>query len=353
MITKIKRIIRHSAIISKHKEIRNPKPAVKMMFDLAHWTFLNHGRIKNFFLLGLDQKGTKVSDFLNYKSFKPYYKEFYPTNYLCLLEDKQVFEKFINNFPEHAPKNIGYVTQQYFYLPDCVPQPIENILKYPMKCIVKNTLGFGGKDIFILTIDSGNLYINDKKSTIAEFINRLPERSVLQEILEQHEDVKRLHPSSINTSRIVTVNTGSGVNVVSTFLRIGNGGNVVDNIAKGNIYVPIDRKTGKLGKLGQSNNEPLVFYSHPQTNIVFDGYQLPYFQEALELCKKLHYQLPYFFILGWDIAFTPNGPVVIESNNIHQVVDEQEFEGALKKQFDVYIKEFMKNKQRERNPAYA
>jgi hypothetical protein len=352
MITRIKTIIRHSSIFSKNKDIHDPKPVVEMMFDLAHWTFLNRGRIKNFFLLGLNQKGTKVSDFLNYKSLKPYYKDFYPSSYLCLLEDKQVFEKFINNFPEHAPKNIGYLTKQHFYLTDGIPQPIENILKYPMKCIVKNTVGFGGKDIFILTVESGNLFINGNKSTLKEFINTLPERSVLQEILEQHEDVKRLHPSSINTSRIVTVNTGSEIIVVSSILRIGKGGNVVDNFAKGNIYVPVDRKTGKLRKLGHSNKEPLVYYSHPQTKIVFDGYQLPYYQDALELCKKLHYQLPYFFILGWDIAFTPNGPVVIESNNIHQIVDEQEFEGALKKRFDLYIKKFMENK-KERNPAYA
>jgi hypothetical protein len=63
--------------------------------------------------------------------------------------------------------------------------------------------------------------------------------------------------------------------------------------------------------------------------------------------------LPYFFILGWDIAFTPNGPVVIESNNIHQIVDVQIFEGGLRKQFDGYIKEFRENKRKERKPDYA
>lgn len=353
MIRKIKRIVRHSSIISKHKQPHNPKPVIGMMLDLAYWTFLNRGRIKNFFLLGLNQKGTKVTDYLHYKSFKPYYNDFYPENYLCLLEDKQVFEKFINNFPQHAPQNIGYVTPQHFYLTDGIPQPVENILNHPMRCIVKNTVGFGGKDIFVLTIESGNIYINGTKSTLQEFIKRLPDRSVLQHILEQHPAVKKLNPSAINTSRIVTVNTGTIVQVISSFLRIGTGGRIVDNIAKGNIYVPINRETGKLYSYGQSNNEPLIFYAHPETNIVFDGYQLPHFQEALDLCKKLHYQLPYFFILGWDIAFTPNGPVVIESNNIHQLVDEQEFEGALKKHFDVYIKEFLNNKNKERKPAYA
>jgi glutathione synthase/RimK-type ligase-like ATP-grasp enzyme len=93
--------------------------------------------------------------------------------------------------------------------------------------------------------------------------------------------------------------------------------------------------------------------SHPQTKVVFEGYEIPFFQEAMELCKKLHYQLSYFFILGWDIAFTPTGPVVIETNNIHMMVDEQKAEGGMKKQIDAYFKEFMENKHKERKVDYA
>jgi len=44
-------------------------------------------------------------------------------------------------------------------------------------------------------------------------------------------------------------------------------------------------------------------------------------------------------VLGWDIAFTPNGSIIVESNNIHRIVHEQISAGGLKKQFDDYIKE--------------
>jgi hypothetical protein len=255
-----------------------------------------------------------------------------------------VWEKFINNFPEYAPRNIGYATKNNFYLPDSKPQPIENIMNYPMKSIVKNTLGFGGKDIFKLKIENGEIYINDTKSTIDALKNKLPERAVIQELLEQHDDLKKIHPQSLNTSRMITVNTGSEIHVIATFLRIGVGNSIVDNLAQGNIYIPIDMNTGKLNKMGYSHKEPLFFFSHPQTGIVFDGYTIPFFKEGMEAVKKLHYQLPYFFVLGWDVAFTPNGPVIIESNNIHRVVHEQIAVGGLKQRFDYYIKEFLKNK---------
>lgn len=353
MLEKIQKIIRHSVIISKHSAGSEPKPPIRLMFDLMRWTIMNRGYITNFFLLGLNQKNKNISDYLTFRSFKPLYHDFYPSSYLCLLEDKLIFEKFINNFPEHAPKNLGFVTRYHFYLPNGLPQPIENILKHPMKCIVKNTWGFGGRDIFLLTVEDGQLYINGRKSTLHEFIEKLPERAVLQELLEQHEKLKKLHPASINTARIVTVNTGTQVHIVATHLRVGVNNNFVDNIAKGNIYVPIDRNTGKLKKIGNSSTEPLLFLSHPQTKIVFEGYEIPFFHEAMELCQNLHYQLPYFFILGWDIAFTPKGVVVIETNNIHKMVDEQKAEGGLKKQIDAYFKEFMENKRKERKFDYA
>lgn len=340
-------------IISRYSTASKPKPPIRMMFDLMRWTLMNRGYITNFFLLGLNQEGKNVSDYLTFRSFKPLYHDFYPQSYLCLLEDKLIFEKFINNFPQHAPKNLGFVTRYHFYLPDGLPQPVENILHHPMKCIVKNTWGFGGKDIFILTIDAGQIFINGQKSTLREFISKLPERAVLQELLEQHEVLKMLHPNSVNTSRIITVSTGTAVHVISTILRVGIGESFLDNFSKGNIYIPIDKNTGKLGKIGYSNTEPLIFFSHPQTKITFDGIQIPFYQDAIELCQKLHYQLPYFFILGWDIAFTPQGLVVIETNNIHQIVDDQMIEGGLKKKMKGYFSEFIENKRKERKFDYA
>ena len=44
-----------------------------------------------------------------------------------------------------------------------------------------------------------------------------------------------------------------------------------------------------------------------------------------------HMQLPYFNLIGWDIAITPNGPLFIEGNDNMEISINQEVNGGLKK----------------------
>ena len=45
------------------------------------------------------------------------------------------------------------------------------------------------------------------------------------------------------------------------------------------------------------------------------GYQLPSYEKAIEMVKRLHLKLPWFNLVGWDIAIQEDGnPVLIEFN---------------------------------------
>lgn len=339
MISKIKKIYKRCDTVVRFYN-KPSKTFIPLTIDLVKWTWMNRGEVANFFVLGLYQKGKKVSDYLTFRSFKPYYDKFYPIRYICLLEDKLVFEKFINNFPQHAPENIGFISgrQLCFYGMDA--QSVEQIVNYPMNCMIKNVDGFGGKNVFKLTVKNGELIINDEKNTLQDFYKKLPRKALIQKVLEQHEAIKVIHPSSVNTVRVNTVNTGSEIIILSTLLRVGIGNSVVDNFLNGGIYIPIDMQTNKLTAVAYSDIAPYFFYKHPQTNVSFEGIEIPFFKQALELCRSLHFNLPYFFLIGWDVAFTPTGPVIIEANNIHQVVHAQVSEGGLKKRMNAYMEKF-------------
>lgn len=57
-----------------------------------------------------------------------------------------------------------------------------------------------------------------------------------------------------------------------------------------------------------------VIHEHPDSGFTFEGFKVPYFKEACEEVLKGVKVIPDRFI-GWDVAITPNGPVIIEANN--------------------------------------
>ena len=136
---------------------------------------------------------------------------------------------------------------------------------------------------------------------------------LIQEVLRQHPDMCALNPSSINTIRIVTYRSGMDINVVYTVIRIGRDGMNIDNESAGGISAIIN-PDGRIGKYAYG--APGVdMVELTDTGIRLDGYKVPSFEKALDLVRMSHLQLPYFNLIGWDIAIEEDGsPVMIELN---------------------------------------
>jgi hypothetical protein len=45
------------------------------------------------------------------------------------------------------------------------------------------------------------------------------------------------------------------------------------------------------------------------------GFQVPYFQEALDMCNAAALKVPQMRFIAWDVAITQNGPCFIEGNS--------------------------------------
>ena len=149
---------------------------------------------------------------------------------------------------------------------------------------------------------------------------------VCEELIIQSEQMSRLHPASVNTIRMTTIVVSSGENpevvLFHPFLKIGQQGNYVDNGGKGGIIVKIDEVTGKLCTDGcdEANHRYKV---HPNTGIKLRGYQLPDWEQAKELAKKLALVVPENRYIGWDLAHTNEGWVMVEGNARGQFVGQQ------------------------------
>lgn len=140
---------------------------------------------------------------------------------------------------------------------------------------------------------------------------------LLQECLANHRDLEPFVGSALSTVRVVTVvNERDEPEIVEAFFRTSVAADaVVDNFHGGGVLFPIDIRTGRLTpgcREDYDSTEPFV--AHPQTGVTIAGRLLPGWAATSVLALQAHGLFPGLALVGWDIANTPDGPVLVEAN---------------------------------------
>jgi hypothetical protein len=177
--------------------------------------------------------------------------------------------------------------------------------------IIKPVLSHSGEGIKSLEVENGMTNINGW--TIEQLFDKYGDNFQIQERLKQHEKMSQLNETSVNTLRILTYRSDMEILVIYSVVRIGRKGQVIDNQTAGGISTII----GEDGKLGNTAFGGFCENGIGKTDsgVVLDGFEIPSYQKALDTVKRLHYQLPYFNFVGWDVAIDELGdPVIIEWN---------------------------------------
>ena len=134
-----------------------------------------------------------------------------------------------------------------------------------------------------------------------------------EEFIVQHPDISRVYPLSVNTLRLVTIKNHDTVHLVFSSMRIGNGKRV-DNLNSGGMAVIVDMQTGKISTPG-ADKDGKAYDRHPMTDVPLVGVQIPFYQESVALVKRAALTVPELGYIGWDVAVTEKGPVIIEANH--------------------------------------
>lgn len=141
--------------------------------------------------------------------------------------------------------------------------------------------------------------------------------NIHQKVMAQHEAISAIYPHSVNTIRFDTYRDKNGEgHILSALFRFGAGGSYVDNASSGGFYVPVDLSNGTLRKKGFQlmRYGGKILTRHPDTLHAFEGFQIPFFEESCALILKALSYIP-DGIIGWDLAISPTGPVIIEGND--------------------------------------
>ena len=76
----------------------------------------------------------------------------------------------------------------------------------------------------------------------------------------------------------------------------------------------VDIHSGQLGKVFSSSVDQRFLSVVPATQTRVEGMILPFWPQVLALVTTAHEALDEYAYLGWDLAITSNGPVVLEAN---------------------------------------
>lgn len=254
--------------------------------------------------------GSGYSDYLNYELYNKTTKEI--KNYASIKDQDKFYEivspskykTFFTIKPNFLKNFANYISRDFFYKGTI--EELKTFLKKNTSFMIKPVDGLGGTGV-------DRLYSKDIQD-IKSFYQKLEtENLFLEGYVIQHNQLNKLCSSSVNTIRIITFNYEEYSKILFAVLRVGNGTASVDNFHKGGMGILVDLDTGKL--VGNATDKNLKHYDkHPQTNIKFDGFQIPNWDiikktvlEASKVNKHIH-------VVGWDVAVTFEGCTFIEGN---------------------------------------
>lgn len=264
--------------------------------------------ITDYFNMGIDRIGQNIHQYVfNYKIAVERRRR--SVSALGILSDKWLTNQILKSGGVATTSPIIYKTA--FIGAD---ETLEKIRTSGYKTFfAKINKGSKGRGAFVFTMNENGFEINGEKISDKNLVEKL-EGCIVEPLIEQHETMNSLFPHAVASLRLVTVCKKGQIHIIQSALGLGVGENRTSNIYQGGILVGVktDGTLSDYGLILRKNRGKHT--SHPDTGIVFKNFKLPYWKEATELAIKAHKCFPGFFTVGWDIAITKNGPLILEGN---------------------------------------
>ena len=344
VLTDIRKIVKQNTFFP-HLERKN---AAHRTLDLLLWYF-RHKEVNYYY----HSYGFDIKHLRNQKDYLPY-REFritrnndnlanpsaYSYTRVCILRDKVLFSSYLSKLlgGQYVPSDLGRLTpdgvvHSWDERTHSIQLPLADFLASQSgDLFIKKLTGECGESCYSLeNLSPGDktLAVNNLSMTMEEFSATLQgSEFIIQRRIAQHEQLSALNPSCVNTIRIVTVvgKHSKTPKIFAHFLRLGIN-SIVDNRATGGIAVLID-ENGVLR--GDGFGHTFICSEHPVTGQQFEGYALPYWEDVCQLVLSAHNALKDIPSIGWDVAITPTGPILLEGNDNWEICGVQDTMGGIK-----------------------
>lgn len=276
------------------------------------WSYLRYGCVLNHFIYGqfYKRRAFERKKIFTFREWKRIITKANSRDSIHILKNKVDFNNFYKNF----------IGRDWLYSKNMVIEDLTSFLKKHEYAIIKPMAGLEGDGIRLMRFGAD---VN-----ITRVFEELRTDDVLiEERIIQHPDMV-FGNRSVNTIRVYTIYNSETDKVIllKTVVRVGIGESIVDNSHSGGCAYEIDQIFGYVISPSYCANG-LITYIHPGTDICMVGRKIPYWKEVLDICDKAARMLPTCRFIGWDVAITEKGPLLIEGNHTPDL-DMIEFVGS-------------------------
>jgi hypothetical protein len=158
-----------------------------------------------------------------------------------------------------------------------------------------------------------------RRELFARWLNKSVRKPLLvQPRILNHIALRSLNNGALSTIRLLTcLDEDDRPELIGAIMRMAIGKNVVvDNAHAGGIAAAVNLETGTLGPASDLGMSARLGWlnEHPTTHARIEGVTLPCWPSVRKLVARAHSTIPGAVVLGWDVAITPDGPLLIEAN---------------------------------------
>lgn len=138
---------------------------------------------------------------------------------------------------------------------------------------------------------------------------------IIQPQVRNHPCIAKYSHRGLCTLRVVTYKLpGQAPEILITSWRMPRGNEDTDNFAAGGIAAGVSHAGKLMPAVGKSVLQG-PYSRHPDTNAQIEGATLARFHDMTALALAAHTKFSEPIFLGWDVALTEDGPLLVEANS--------------------------------------
>lgn len=226
-------------------------------------------------------------------------KQFTDRRYIGILMNKYIFSKV---FAEFYGRSCVRATDINLTI-------LKEMAEKNGRIVYKPNCKGMGQGIRIFQIET-----QDKMEEALQYIQK-GGNGIVEEYICQEDMLSRLNPNAVSIIRFYSVSSPEGKFLFAPVLTVARQ-KQISNGCKDALTAMIDIRTGEVLTDAVDQNSGKIYQTHPMTGITFKGLKLNYWNEIIQMMRQAVPLGSKISNIGWDVAITGEGPILVEANTI-------------------------------------